>query len=292
MVRKASSAGMMLNSDSGGSINDENDWIIIDETIIDAGECTLAQPSRSDELATRPTGCVGRRLKNMPLTLGDLHIRRVEERLRREIARLERSPEQECLIRHSWERFSLCLAGRLVSVTRSRVLKARRAWFLLASRYHRRLREFTCYKATASVILLCDDTALFCKRGDVSDWPYRRARNRCLVCVANYISADDPADRNKLRSRACHIWQDVPSQKFSIFAHVLEKHGDLGRARLCIGCKKLCASEHGVFMHLGFCKALHRTLETMEDADVSFVCLIKGVLSFILGTLLGAILLF
>ena len=40
-------------------------------------------------------------------------------------------------------------------------------------------------------------------------------------------------------------------------------------------------------MHLGVCKALHRTLETMQDADVFFGGSYKGVLSFILGTFLG-----
>ena len=177
-----------------------------------SGKCTLAQSSRPDELVTRPTGLIGWKLKNKPLTRVDLHIRGVEERLRRQIAWSEHSPEQMCLVHYWWKRFSLFLIDRLIFVTRSKVLKARRGWFMLASRYHRRLHEATCYKATESVIHVCQQAGLRMCR-NVAVWPHRRARNRCLVCVANYISSDDPADRKNLLSRAHHTWQDVPSQQ-------------------------------------------------------------------------------
>ena len=163
-----------------------------------------------------------------------------------------------------WKRFALFLIDRDQSKchhgqTRSKHFKATRGWFVLASRYHRRLHEATCFKATQSVIRACEESG-FWLRTDHAFWPHRRARNRCLVCVANYISARDRVDREKLFCRAQHLWQAERSQAYSLVTHVLRTHGDLGDARFCPGCKKLCESEKGVFMHLALrCKSLGRT---------------------------------
>ena len=216
-------------------------------------------PKDRDVLVTRLSGHTVRKLKNQPLTRVDLHIRELEERLRRKIAWSERSPEQVCLLRYWWKRFSMFLTGRLLAVTRSKVCKARRGWLILASRYRRRQHEAICYEATDSVIHECQQAG-FTMRTHGAGWPHRRARNRCLVCVANYIRSDDPAVRKKLIARARNSWEDVPAQQNSIITHVVHTHGDLGVSRFCIGCKKLCASEKGVFMHSARCKTLHRAL--------------------------------
>ena len=200
----------------------------------------------------------------MPLTRADLRIRKIEEQLGKEIVRSERTREQVLDLRYWWKRFALFLIDRDKSKckhgqTRSKHFKATRGWFLLASRYHRRLHEAVCFKATQSVIRECEQRG-FWLRSDHGFWPHRRARNRCLVCVANYISARDRVDREKLFCRAHHLWQAERSQACSLVTHVIRTHGDLGDARFCPGCNKLCASENGVFMHAARnCKSLGRT---------------------------------
>ena len=231
-----------------------------------SGECS----SRSPALVTRRLGHKGWKLKNVPLTRVDLHFRKIEDRLCRQIALSERTPEQVLSARYWWKRFSLFLIDRLVSVTRSKLFKARRGWFILASRYHRRLHEATCFKAAHSVIRMCAEAGYWVPKNPAF-WPHRRACNRCLVCVANYISSRDCVDRKKLLSRACHLWQDLPSQQYSLVDHVVRTHGDLGNARFCPGCNKLCASENGVFMHSAFCKTLGRALKTMVDVAGAYV---------------------
>ena len=231
-----------------------------------SGECS----SRSPALVTRRLGHKGWKLKNVPLTRVDLHFRKIEDRLLRQIALSERTPEQVLSARYWWKRFSLFLIDRLVSVTRSKLFKARRGWFILASRYHRRLHEATCFKAAHSVIRMCAEAGYWVPKNPAF-WPHRRACNRCLVCVANYISSRDCVDRKKLLSRACHLWQDLPSQQYSLVDHVVRTHGDLGNARFCPGCNKLCASENGVFMHSAFCKTLGRALKTMVDVAGAYV---------------------
>ena len=225
-----------------------------------SGECS----SRSPALVTRRLGHKGWKLKTMPLTRVDLHFRKIEDRLRRQIALSERTPEQVLSARYWWKRFSLFLIDRLVYVTRSKLFKARRGWFILASRYHRRLHEATCFQASHSVIRVCEERGFWLSTNRAF-WPHRRARNRCLVCVANYISSRDCVDRKKLLPRARHLWQGLPSQQHSLVNHVVQTHGDLGNARFCPGCNKLCASENGVFMHSAFCKTLGRALKTMVE---------------------------
>ena len=200
----------------------------------------------------------------MPLTRADLRIRKIEEQLCKQIARSERTREQVLALQYWWKRFALFLIDRDKSKckhdqTRSRHSKATRGWFLLVSRCQRKLREAVCFEATKSVIRECDQRLLWLQSNH-GVWPHRRARNRCLVCVANYISARDRADRKKLFCRAKQLWQAERSQAYSLVTHVLHTHGDLGDARFCPGCKKLCASEKGVFMHFaGHCKSLGRT---------------------------------
>ena len=206
----------------------------------------------------------GKKLQNVPLTRADLRIRKIEEQLGKEIVRSERTREQVLDLQYWWKRFALFLIDREKSKcergqTRSRHSKATRWWFLLVSRCQRRLYEAVCFEATKSVIRECDQRLLWLQSNH-GVWPHRRARNRCLVCVANYISARDRADREKLFCRAKQLWQAERSQAYSLVTHVLHTHGDLGDARFCPGCKKLCASEKGVFMHFaGHCKSLGRT---------------------------------
>ena len=226
-----------------------------------SGECS----SRSPALVIRRLGHKGWKLKNMPLTRVDLHFRKIEDRLRRQIALLERTPEHVLSVLYWWKRFSLFLIDRLVAVTRSKLFKARRGWFILVSRYRRRLHEAMCFKASHSVIRVCQQAGFWLSTNRAF-WPHRRARNRCLVCVANYISSRDCVDRKKLLSRARHLWQGLPSQQCSLVNHVVRTHGDLGNARFCPGCNKLCASENGVFMHSAVCKSLGRALKTVVDA--------------------------
>ena len=206
----------------------------------------------------------GKKLQNVPLTRADLRIRKIEEQLGKEIVRSERTREQVLDLQYWWKRFALFLIDRDKSKckhdqTRSKHFKATRGWFLLVSRCQRRLYEAVFFEATKSVIRECDQR-LFWLQSNHGFWPHRRARNRCLVCVANYISARDRADREKLFCRAKQLWQAERSQAYSLVTHVLHTHGDLGDARFCPGCKKLCASEKGVFMHFaGHCKSLGRT---------------------------------
>lgn len=184
----------------------------------------------------------------MPLTHVDLKIRKIEDQLCKQIARSERTLEQVLALQYWWKRFSSFLIDRDQGQTRSKHFRATRRWFVLASRYHRRLHEATRFKATQSVIRACEESG-FRLRTDHAFWPHRRACNRCLVSVANYVSARDRVDRENLFFRAHRLWQCEPSQAHSLATHVLRAHGDLGNARFCPWCNKLCASEHGVFMH-------------------------------------------
>ena len=80
-------------------------------------------------------------------------------------------------------------------------------------------------------------------------WSCRRKDIRCLVCVADYLRERDPQERRRMRVNARFVFKDQRSQSCSIATHVIACHDDMGENRICVACKKRCASEHGVFIH-------------------------------------------
>jgi len=125
---------------------------------------------------------------------------------------------------------------------------AHRHWMIVVGRAWRREQENIHTLQLQELIMpMLTEPPIWCslqKRPE--SWP-NRPNIRCPICISMWL-ATPSADRTRKKCNI-EVWTSRQSQLFSLAAHVLQWHTDLGSHRLCGACGKMGASVRGTHQH-------------------------------------------
>ena len=185
----------------------------------------------------------GFKLQNRPLTETDIVLYQINTAWKNALKSDARSLSDREGLLLKWWKLQWLLCRDLLRRTASRLVKIRNLWYVIGRRLVRRKEEANRH---SEVWGLVDSWTMF-KRP--STWNSRR-KFRCWICILDYFEeADLKQRRRQFKASAYRVFEDVPSQCWSMTDHVKSYHAGLGDRRICVVCKKRCASEHGVLEH-------------------------------------------